>query len=283
MTFCGGPTDESSRYVATVSGEDRPTQPYPSYVPKTDDKMLMVWDLHPTVDIPSAPLSVSPSHDSSSSPASSSRPQPTAYVISFPHTLSSVCAHASTTKDLLVADVRGSLALIDWRSDPSHAPADAWHHPRVLELAAPRAIAGAAGAYPASVAWQHANPDMYVSPLSPKKKQNQNAQPPTVSARCTDRASLSGTCPSYRVASRHSADLRSPKAHIVSGGVRLTPNISPFRRAMRVCAARRSTCTALCTPMPTSSRPRSLSRRGPCACATSTLCRLRESRELQQR
>ncbi|KAH9174248.1 hypothetical protein EDB89DRAFT_1849205 [Lactarius sanguifluus] len=149
MTFCGGPTDESARYVATVS----------------DDKMLMVWDLHPTVDIPSAPLSVSPSNDDgsgdpSSSPGSNSRPQPTAYVISFPHALSAVCAHASTTKDLLVADVRGSLALIDWRSDPSHAPADAWHHPRVLELAAPRAVAGAAGAFPASAAWQHANSDI---------------------------------------------------------------------------------------------------------------------------
>ncbi|KAH9056630.1 hypothetical protein EDB87DRAFT_1635482 [Lactarius vividus] len=144
MTFCGGPTDESARYVAT---------------------MLMVWDLHPTIDIPSAPLSVSPSNDDgsgggSSSPGSNSRPQPTAYVISFPHALSAVCAHASTTKDLLVADVRGSLALIDWRSDPSHAPADAWHHPRVLELAAPRAIAGAAGAFPASAAWQHANSDI---------------------------------------------------------------------------------------------------------------------------
>jgi hypothetical protein len=124
--------------------------------------MLMVWDLHPIVDIPSAPLSPSPDDDEEddSSPASNSRPQPTAYVISFPHALSSVCAHSTTTKDLLVADVRGSLALIDWRSDPSHAPADAWHHPRVLELVAPRAVAGAAGAFPASAAWQHANPDM---------------------------------------------------------------------------------------------------------------------------
>jgi hypothetical protein len=84
-------------------------------------------------------------------------------VISFPHALSAVCAHASTTKDLLVADVRGSLALVDWRSDPAHAPADAaWHHPRVVEFAAPRAIAGGAGAFPPSAAWQHANPDMYV-------------------------------------------------------------------------------------------------------------------------
>jgi hypothetical protein len=129
--------------------------------------MLMVWDLRPNVDIPSAPLSRSPSDlDRSGADASSSRPQPTAYVISFPHALSSVCAHATTTKELLVADVRGSLALVDWRSDPSHAlAADAWHHPHVIEFSAPRAIAGGAGAFPASAAWQHANPDMYVLSL----------------------------------------------------------------------------------------------------------------------
>ena len=133
----------------------------------SDDKMLMVWDLRPNVDIPSAPLSRSPSDaHADSDGASSARPQPTAYVISFPHALSAVCAHASTTKDLLVADVRGSLALIDWRSDPSHAPpTDAWHHPHVVEFSAPRAIAGGAGAFPASAAWHHANPDMYAPPL----------------------------------------------------------------------------------------------------------------------
>ena len=89
--------------------------------------MLMVWDLRPNVDIPSAPRSPSPpscapsDDDGQSGPTNNFRPQPTAYVISFPHALSSVCAHATTTKDLLVADVRGSLALIDWRTDPSHA------------------------------------------------------------------------------------------------------------------------------------------------------------------
>ena len=135
----------------------------------------MVWDLRPNVDIPSIPQSRSRSRSHSLSPSSpsgtsplnaSSRPQPTAYVISFPHALSSVCAHATTTKDLLVADVRGSLALIDWRSDPSHAQAEAaWHHPRVIELVAPRAIAGGAAAFPASAAWQQANPDLYVPHL----------------------------------------------------------------------------------------------------------------------
>lgn len=135
--------------------------------------MLMVWDLRPNVDILSAPLSPSPppssrAYSSDNQTGSNARPQPTAYVISFPHALSSVCAHATTTKDLLVADVRGSLALIDWRTDPSHASADAaWHHPRVVEFSAPRAIAGGACAFPASAAWQQANPDMYVTSPPP--------------------------------------------------------------------------------------------------------------------
>jgi hypothetical protein len=136
--------------------------------------MLMVWDLRPNVDILSAPLSPSPpshrarSNDSQTGGNGNARPQPTAYVISFPHALSSVCAHATTTKDLLVADVRGSLALIDWRTDASHASTDAaWHHPRVVEFAAPRAIAGGACAFPASAAWQQANPDMYVTSSPP--------------------------------------------------------------------------------------------------------------------
>jgi len=136
--------------------------------------MLMVWDLRPNVDIPSAPHSPSPpsrapSDDDSQAGTNNARLQPTAYVISFPHALSSVCAHATTTKDLLVADVRGSLALIDWRTDASHASTDAaWHHPRVVEFAAPRAIAGGACAFPASAAWQQANPDMYVTPPQPQ-------------------------------------------------------------------------------------------------------------------
>jgi hypothetical protein len=202
MTFCGGPTNDIARYVATVSGALSPSlslPPLPFHLfltyrhsnkthKKKDDKMLMVWDLRPNVDIPSAPFSrsrspaPSPGASDRSTSASSStttpnaaRAQPTAYVISFPHALSSVCAHASTTKDLLVADVRGSLALVDWRSDPTHAPADAaWHHPRVVEFAAPRSIAGGACAFLASAAWQQANPDMCVNilpstllPLSP--------------------------------------------------------------------------------------------------------------------
>jgi hypothetical protein len=149
--------------------------PFQPTTNKKDDKMLMVWDLRPNVDISSAPLSPSPpSHRARSNDSQTggdngnARPQPTAYVISFPHALSSVCAHATTTKDLLVADIRGSLALIDWRTDASHASTDAaWHHPRVVEFTAPRAIAGGACAFPASAAWQQANPDMYVTSSPP--------------------------------------------------------------------------------------------------------------------
>jgi hypothetical protein len=133
-------------------------------------------------------------------------------VISFPHALSSVCAHASTTKDLLVADVRGSLSLIDWRSDPSHAPAaDAWHHPHVIEFSAPRAIAGGAGAFLASAAWQQANPDMYVlsqclflKPLMAHLLCLCLPPPPPrwkVLAPYTALASHCGTCPNCKVAS----------------------------------------------------------------------------------
>ncbi|KAI0259972.1 hypothetical protein BC834DRAFT_961640 [Gloeopeniophorella convolvens] len=149
MTFCGGPSDDAARYVATAS----------------DDKMLMVWDLQPALDIPSLPHSPSPASDAPSGASTAGaggapRAQPTAYALPFPRALSAVCAHAARTKDLLVADARGALALVDWRSEPGHAPAGAWHHPRVLELAAPRALAGGARAAPASAAWQHANPDI---------------------------------------------------------------------------------------------------------------------------
>ena len=95
--------------------------------------------------------------------SSSMHPQPTTYVKSFSQMLSSVCAHAMTTKDLLVTSVHDSLTLIDWHLDPSHAQADvAWHHPCIVELAAPCTIAGVVVAFPASAAWQQANLDMYV-------------------------------------------------------------------------------------------------------------------------
>ena len=115
--------------------------------------MLMVWDLSPALHIRST------SQDAdASTPA---RPQPTAYVIAFPYPLSAVCAHPSTSKELLVADARGSLFLTDWRSDPDH---DSWRHQSVLELAEPRALADAVCGRPArwsgSAAWRRDSVDM---------------------------------------------------------------------------------------------------------------------------
>ncbi|KAI0822683.1 WD40-repeat-containing domain protein [Trametes gibbosa] len=133
MTFCGGRSEDSSRYVATVS----------------DDKMLMVWDLHPSIDLTSPP-----------SPGASppSRPQPTAYVITFPHPLTSVNAHPSTSKELLVADCRGSVFLTDWRSDPDENEQHSWRNSSVVELLEPRALAdslaGPSAKWSGSVAWR---------------------------------------------------------------------------------------------------------------------------------
>lgn len=118
MAFCGGRGDDSARYVASVS----------------DDKMLMVWDLHPTLDISAR----SPSMDISSSPPA--RAAPTAYVIPFPHPLTSVNSHPSTGKDFLVSDSRGSLFLADWRSDPDEDEQGNWRHSTLVELVEPRAL-----------------------------------------------------------------------------------------------------------------------------------------------
>ncbi|KAJ7273440.1 hypothetical protein B0H12DRAFT_1176602 [Mycena haematopus] len=118
MTFCGGKGADSTRYVATVS----------------DDKMLMVWDLYPTQDASSSRSSPASSRMSSPTP----RLQPTAYVIAFPHPLSSVCSHPSSSKEFLVSDTRGSIFLTDWRSDPDETDYESW---RLVELIEPYALA----------------------------------------------------------------------------------------------------------------------------------------------
>ncbi|KIP02652.1 hypothetical protein PHLGIDRAFT_26486 [Phlebiopsis gigantea 11061_1 CR5-6] len=140
MAFCGGQSEDGWRYVATVS----------------DDKMLLVWDLNPAFHVASP-----------GSPSSSDAPPrapPTAYVISFPHPLTSVCAHPSTGKEFLVADARGSIFLTDWRSDPDENGAASWRNSSVVELVEPRALAdaaaGAAGRWAGSVAWRRDSPDI---------------------------------------------------------------------------------------------------------------------------
>ncbi|EMD34509.1 hypothetical protein CERSUDRAFT_159048 [Gelatoporia subvermispora B] len=145
MAFCGGQSEDSTRYVATVS----------------DDKMLMVWDLSPSVDVVPPP---SPGRERSSASSTAPRAQPTAYVIRFPHPLTTVASHPSTSKEFLVADCRGSVFLIDWRADPDENPQDSWRNSSIVELVEPRALADAAtglsNKWSAAVAWSRGSPDI---------------------------------------------------------------------------------------------------------------------------
>ena len=159
MTFCGGRSEDSARYVATVSGII-PNIP-PSLLTlllSADDKMLMVWDLHPaTVDISSSVLSLEGSPpQNATSPAD--RLQPTAYVIAFSHPLTTISSHPSTSKEFLVSDCRGSIFLTDWRSDPQDIDPSNWRHSSLIELVEPYMLSdstmGLSMHWSGSVAWR---------------------------------------------------------------------------------------------------------------------------------
>ncbi|EAU88287.2 hypothetical protein CC1G_11765 [Coprinopsis cinerea okayama7 len=124
MTFCGGWTEDSSRYVATVS----------------DDKMLMVWDLRPP-KIPNVNTTHDEDEDDMSPPP---RPQPTALVIPFPHPLVSISSHPLTSKEFLVSDCRGSVFMTDWRLDSADLEMQSnFRHSNLVELVDPAALAAA--------------------------------------------------------------------------------------------------------------------------------------------
>lgn len=78
------------------------------------------------------------------SPQPDGRPQPTAYVIPFPHPLRSIRAHPGTSKEFLVSDCHGSIFLTDWRSDPEDSDDGALRHSSIIELIEPTAMAAAA-------------------------------------------------------------------------------------------------------------------------------------------
>ena len=114
--------------------------------------MLMVWDLHPKVD---APALQTPTPATSPDP-NPPRPQPCAWAVPFPHPLTSVNAHPSASKELIVSDSRGSIFLTDWRSETNK--------PSVIELDEPRALAdiarGAFSYWSGSVSWRRDSVDM---------------------------------------------------------------------------------------------------------------------------
>ncbi|KAG6332255.1 hypothetical protein ID866_6835 [Astraeus odoratus] len=148
MCFCGGRDEDNGRYVATVS----------------DDKMLMVWDLNPTLDISSGIVSPVRLGGDDSSETTDTRPQPTAYAIAFPHPLVTVNSHPSSSKEFLVSDCRGSVFLVDWRTDPGQTEQGSWRHSIVLELIESRAISDSLMATPfrggAFTAWRRDSADI---------------------------------------------------------------------------------------------------------------------------
>jgi hypothetical protein len=130
--------------------------------------MLMVWDLHPTVDIASGLSSPVRSPDIMGSPAGG-RPHPTAYVIAFPYPLISVNSHPSTSKEFLVSDCRGSIFLTDWCSDPKQGEQENWRHSSLIELVEPSMLSdtstGLSLQWSGSVDWRRDSVDMYVAPV----------------------------------------------------------------------------------------------------------------------
>ncbi|KAF9228051.1 hypothetical protein BS17DRAFT_726849 [Gyrodon lividus] len=155
MCFCGGRDQESASYVATVS----------------DDRMLMVWDLHPTLDISSWIPSTDTSLNNSSFPHNP-RPQPTAYVITFSHPLTTVSSHPASSKELLVSDCRGSIFLTDWRTDPELTEQGSWRHSTLVELVEPHALAdsllGASSQWTGFAAWRRDNVDIIGATYGPR-------------------------------------------------------------------------------------------------------------------
>ncbi|KAI0811099.1 hypothetical protein BC629DRAFT_1589844 [Irpex lacteus] len=140
MAYCGGQSEDSWRYVATVS----------------DDKTFMVWDLYPALIDPRNRESVASDISEEFQPLQ--RAQPTSYVINFPHPLTTVCSHPTTSREFVVADSRGSIFLTDWRSDPDENEQVSWRNSSVIELIEPRALAdsisGNGSRWGGSVAWR---------------------------------------------------------------------------------------------------------------------------------
>lgn len=114
----------------------------------------MVWDLTPQI-VTDTQLDIG---------SPDSRPQPTAYVMAYPHPLTSIDSHSSTTKELLVSDCRGTIYITDWRSDPGASDQESWRSANVLELTDPHALSeasvGLSLSLSGSVAWRRDSPDM---------------------------------------------------------------------------------------------------------------------------
>jgi len=132
MAFCGGRGTDNMRYIGTVS----------------DDKMLMIWDLYP--DSPA---------QTGVGDVKIAVHQPTAYAIQFSHPLTSIDSHVSSDKEFLVADCRGSIYIIDWRSEPEFAREQDFRHSNIVELVDPSAVISPVGSF-GSAAWRPGDANM---------------------------------------------------------------------------------------------------------------------------
>lgn len=178
----------------------------------------MVWDLQPTLNISSGvPYPENPSQNSSS-PADP-RPQPTAYVIPFPHPLITVNSHPGSSKEFLVADSRGSIFLTDWRTDPALTEQGSWRHATLLELIEPHAVGdsllGASSQIMGFAAWRHDNADMYVH--DSRHTYCKCDKVALVWEPAMGHVSLSGTCQNYGAASPYTREVVSRTGGIFSG------------------------------------------------------------------
>ncbi|KAI5124016.1 hypothetical protein M0805_003848 [Coniferiporia weirii] len=127
ITFVGG-YDSDARHIASVS----------------DDRNLIVWDLCPTTGAdrgqePDGTLFLSPNL---------APHQPTALVIPFTYPLCSVSSHATTSKEFLLSDSRGSVFLINWRKDPNEGDEETFNQQSIIELVHPRVLSEASSNTP---------------------------------------------------------------------------------------------------------------------------------------
>lgn len=113
-----------------------------------DDKMLMIWDLYPDSPAQTGARGVKIAVH-----------QPTAYAIQFSHPLTSIDSHESSDKEFLVADCRGSIYLIDWRSESEIAREQDFRHSNIVELVDPSAVISSAGSF-GSAAWRPGDANM---------------------------------------------------------------------------------------------------------------------------
>ncbi|KAG8904322.1 hypothetical protein FRB99_001907 [Tulasnella sp. 403] len=67
-------------------------------------------------------------------------PQPTAYIIKFPHPLHSIASHPLSANQFMVSDSAGTVFIVDWTKLDSDKPSTMWKGHRVVELVDPRAL-----------------------------------------------------------------------------------------------------------------------------------------------